>query len=140
VAKRRNRRVDVSVRQALAELLEEEIADPRTAFVTLTDVEVSEDHKHATVYYTVLDQDLVSEPGASGLPREDEVAAGLASAAPRLQGLLARRVRLKNTPGLQFEPDEVAAEGRRIEELLRRVRSEDSDGDGARATGEAGPA
>jgi ribosome-binding factor A len=120
--RKRNRRVDEAVRQAVAELLEEEIADPRTRLVTVTDVEVSEDHKHAIVYYTTLDSGLT---GAEDLPGEDEAAQGLASAAPRLQGLLARRVRLRNTPVLRFEPDAAAAEGRRIDDLLRRLGSEE---------------
>jgi ribosome-binding factor A len=124
---RRNRRVDEAVRQAVAELLEEEIADPRTRLVTVTDAEVTEDHKYATVYYTTLDAELGRD---TRLPAESDAADGLASAAPRLQGLLARRVRLRNTPVLRFEPDAAAAEGRRIDELLRRVR-EDSATDNA---------
>lgn len=121
MTRRSNPRVDERVKQALAELLEAEIADPRTHLVTITDVRVSEDHKHATVYYTTLDADL----GSGELPEEDAAAAGLKSAAPRLQGLLARRVRMRNTPNLRFEPDTAVSEGRRIDELLRRVRDEE---------------
>jgi ribosome-binding factor A len=122
VSRRRNPRVDEAVRQALATLLEEEIADPRTRFVTVTDVEVTEDHKHATVYYTVLDPAVAA---GGELPTADEAADGLRSAAPRLQGLLSRRIRLRNTPVLRFVPDAAAAEGRRIDELLRHVQEEE---------------
>lgn len=127
MARRRNPRVEQAVKQALAELLEKEIADPRVSFTTITDVRVTEDHKQATVYYTTLDRDLVArDPLRSGgdpFPSPDQVADGLVSAAPRLQGLLARRVRLRNTPTLSFQPDPVAAASRRIAELLRRVES-----------------
>lgn len=123
MARKRNPRLEQAVREAVAELLEEEIADPRVSHVTITDVRVSEDQRHATVYYTALDVDLLAaDPDRTGsdVPRGPrEVADGLASAAPRLQGLLARRVRMRHTPALTFEPDQVAAEARRIDELLR---------------------
>ena len=132
--KRRNPRVEQSVLQAVAELLEE-VADPRVRLVTLTDARVSEDHKHATIFYTTIEPELVSRPSrATGdtLHDADAVAAGLASVAPRIQGNVARRLRLRNTPALVFEVDEVAAEGRRIEELLRRATQEQRGaGDGS---------
>lgn len=133
---RRNRRVDEAVRQAVAKLLEEEIGDPRVAFVTVTDARVADDHTHATVYYTTLDEEIVSRPErGDAVPEEDAAAAGLASAAPRIQGLLSRHVRLRNTPMLTFEPDEAAAEGRRIEELLRQIRAEEDRGPDATGAG-----
>lgn len=127
MARKRNPRLEQAVRVAIAELLEEEIADPRVSHVTITDVRVSEDQRHATVYYTTLDQDLIAgDPSHTGSIRPrgpQEVREGLTSAAPRLQGLLARRVRMRNTPTLVFEPDEIAAEARRIEELLRAAHA-----------------
>jgi ribosome-binding factor A len=124
--KRRNRRIDEAVKQGVAELIKEEFGDPRLALVTITDAEVSEDHAYATVYYATVDRDIVSDEGRSDrLPSDDQAADALASAAPRLQGLLSRRLRLRNTPVLRFTPDSAVAEGRRIDELLRRVRAED---------------
>ncbi len=135
MARKRNPRLEQAVREAIAELLEEEIADPRVSHVTITDARVSEDQRHATVYYTALGADLLAaDPRAAGIdvPRGPrEVAEGLASAAPRLQGLLARRVRMRHTPTLAFEPDEVAAEARRIDELLRAARATSPRGDQA---------
>lgn len=126
MTKRRNPRIEQSVRQAVAEMLEE-VADPRVRLVTLTDARVSEDHKHATIFYTTIEPELVARPSRSTgdtLHDADAVAAGLASVAPRIQGHVARRLRLRNTPTLVFQVDEVAAEGRRIEELLRRATHE----------------
>lgn len=125
MARKRSRRTDLAVKEAIAELIEQEIADPRVEFVTITDAEVTEDHRHATVYYTALEPGVVSSRASEKVPDEDAAAAGLASAAPRIQGLLSRRLRLRNTPAIRFEPDTVAAEGRRIEELLRRVHDEE---------------
>lgn len=132
MARKRKPRLEQAVREAIAELLDEEIADPRVAHVTITDARVSEDQRHAIVYYTTLDQDLLAGDQAragNAVPRSPEEAhEGLVSAAPRLQGLLARRVRMRHTPTIAFEPDQIAAEARRIDELLRMARSSSPEG------------
>lgn len=131
MAKRRNPRIDGQVRDAIADLIETETADPRLSFVTITDVSVTPDHKHATVLYSTLDPALVArDPRRSGgdrLADPSEVAAGLDAAAPRLQGLLARRMRLRNTPVLTFKPDPVVEQADRIESLLRQVREQEGE-------------
>lgn len=120
---RRNPRVDGQVREAIADAIESHLADPRLTFVTITDVEVTPDHRYADVYYTALDPDIVSrDPGRTGgdrVPDAAEVAEGLDSAVSRIQGLVSRRVRLRNTPQLRFTPDPVAAQATRVEQLLR---------------------
>lgn len=133
MVRKRKPRLEQAVREAIAELLDEEIADPRVANVTITDARVSEDRRHAVVYYTTLDEDLLAGGQArmgSDAPRgPHEIHEGLVSAAPRLQGLLARRVRMRHTPTLAFEPDQIAAEARRIDELLRAAGSSSSPKD-----------
>jgi ribosome-binding factor A len=126
VAKKRNPRVDKLVREAVADLVDTEVADPRLAFVTFTEAQVTPDHEHALVYYSVLDPDVVSgdprRTGGDRVPTAGEVAEGLASVAPRLQGLVSRRARLRTTPQLRFEPDPVVEQAARVEELLRRIQ------------------
>lgn len=129
--KKRNPRLDAVVREAIADILESEFADPRLSFVTLTEVEVSQDAKHATAYYTTLDPDLVSrdprQTGGDRLAPAHEVATALDAAAPRVQSLLARRVRMRNTPQLSFVPDPVAEQATRVEALLAEVRRDTTD-------------
>lgn len=138
MARKRNPRLDGTIRESLADLLEGEFADPRLNFVTLTEVQTTPDVKHATVFYTTLDPSLVSrdprQTGGDRLPEAHEVEAALAQAAPRLQALLARRVRMRNTPQLHFEPDPVAEQASRVEEVLRQVRDEREAGTDADAT------
>lgn len=127
---KRNPRTDRVVHQALADLIETEIADPRLAFVTITEVKVTPDHEHATVWYSMLDPGIVSrDPRRSGgdrLHEPHEVAEGLAAATPALRALLGQRARLRNVPELHFEPDPVIEQANRVEELLRGL------GDGPR--------
>jgi ribosome-binding factor A len=123
VARKRNPRVDKQVRSALADLIETESADPRLAFVTITEVDVTPDHEVATAYYSTLDPGIVSrDPRRSGgdrIPAPHEVEEGLLAAAPRLRGMLARRVGLRTTPELRFLVDPVTSQSARVDELLR---------------------
>lgn len=125
VAKKRNPRVDRAVRDAVADLVETEIADPRLRLVTFTEAQVTPDHEVATVYYSTLDPSLVSrDPRVTGGDRvaePAEVADGLESAAPRLRGLVSRRAKLRTTPELRFILDPVVAQASRVEELLRDI-------------------
>jgi ribosome-binding factor A len=125
VARKRNPRVDKQTRAALADLIDSEIADPRLAFVTITEVDVTPDHEVATVYYSTLDPGVVARDprrtGGDRIPTAGEVAEGLDAAAPRLRGVLGRRVQLRVSPELRFRPDPVREQASRIDELLRGI-------------------
>ena len=82
-------------------------------------VKVSPDLRVAWVYYTVLGE----EKARAG------TRAALRSAAPHLRRELGRQVRLKVTPELRFEEDEMLATGERIDHLLRQaLPGEEPDG------------
>ena len=104
----RMRRVNEAVREVVSARLAEGLRDPRIGFVTVTSVDTSPDLRQARVYVSVL---------GSG----DERAAtmdGLASAHGLLQQAVARELRMKHTPTLQFVFDESIHRGMRISELL----------------------
>ena len=108
----RMRRVDVAVRQVLGEVVAQDLKDPRVGFVTVTDVETSPDLRHARVYVSVL-----------GDPAEQEASLeGLRSAHGFLQLRLARELRMKHTPELQFVLDDTAERAFRLERLLEDER------------------
>ncbi|MCC5948267.1 MAG: 30S ribosome-binding factor RbfA [Nitriliruptoraceae bacterium] len=125
MSRKRNPRVDKQVRAAIADLIETEAADPRLAFVTITEADVTPDHEVATIYYSTLDPSLVSRDprrtGGDRVPEAEEVADGLEAAASRLRTLLARRVKLRVTPELRFRRDPVVEQATRIDELLRSI-------------------
>ncbi len=104
----RMRRVDEAIREVLSDAVGEGLKDPRIGFVTVTDVKTSPDLRHARVFVTVLgDQD-----------RRDATLEGLQSAHGVLQGRLARELRMKRTPTLQFAYDETTDRAMHIEALL----------------------
>jgi ribosome-binding factor A len=104
----RMRRVDTAVRQVLGDALSQDLKDPRVGFVTVTDVSTSPDLRHARVYVSIL-----------GTPAEQQASLeGLRSAHGYLQGRVARELRLKNTPELDFILDDTAEKAFRLERIL----------------------
>lgn len=102
------RRVNEAVREVLSARIAEGLKDPRIGFVTVTSVDTSPDLRSARVYVSVLGDE----------SEREATLAGLASAHGPLQSALARELRMKNTPTLQFIFDESIDRGMRITELL----------------------
>jgi ribosome-binding factor A len=121
----RTDRVGEEFREILAESIQG-LKDPRVGFVTVTGVKVSPDLHVAWVYYTVL-----GDEKARVATR-----AALRSATPHLRRVLGREIRLKVTPELRFEEDELADAAERIDRLLDQAThgahaeqgTEDADG------------
>ena len=104
----RMRRVDAAMRHVIGDAVAHDLKDPRVGFVTVTDVETSPDLRHARVYVSVL-----------GTPEEQEASlSGLQSAHGVLQRRIARELRLKNTPELDFVLDHTAENAFRLERLM----------------------
>ncbi|HKF79970.1 MAG TPA: 30S ribosome-binding factor RbfA [Thermoleophilaceae bacterium] len=104
----RMRRVNEAVREVLSWRLAEGLKDPRIGFVTVTAVETSPDLRRARVFVSVLGDEA----------DRDRTLAGLASSHGVLQADIARALRMKRTPTLEFVYDESIDRGMRISELL----------------------
>jgi ribosome-binding factor A len=102
------------VREAIREVLAAEVErlkDPRVGFVTITDVTVSADLRHAKAFYTVYGS-------------EEERAAtreGLRRATGHLRGAVAHQVRLRFAPTLELVEDPLPDRTRRVEGILARL-------------------
>jgi ribosome-binding factor A len=113
----RARRLAERIQVVVAQMLEGRIKDPRLGFVTLTDVRVTGDLQHATVFYTVLGD---AEARAA-------TAAALASARGVLRSEVGRQTGLRLTPSLEFQLDEVPEGATHLEEVLREARQRDAE-------------
>jgi ribosome-binding factor A len=120
--------VGEALRHVLAELLMRgAVHDPLLAEANLTvsEVRMSRDLRHAVAYVTELGGEL-----------RGELLEALEQAAPYLRGEAARRIHLKYAPTLVFRVDPSFAEAARIDALLARERAsldqarEDDDGAG----------
>jgi ribosome-binding factor A len=106
----RQLRVAEEIRHVLAGLFARHpFRDPELAGaeITVTEVRISGDLKHATVF--------VARLGRSDV---DALLPALKRAAPFLRTQLAHALRLRAVPDLSFQPDRALAQGMAIERLL----------------------
>ena len=113
----RMQRVNEAVREVVSEAIVDELTDPRIGFVTVTQVKVSPDLKHARVFITVMGEEKA----------RDATLSGLASSHGPIQAKIARDLKLKHTPMVEFVYDENTDKMFRIDELLRDEDKNKSD-------------
>jgi ribosome-binding factor A len=122
----RARRLAEAIRRLAGEWLEAELADQPGPLVTVTDVRVTGDLHHASVFFTVLGDD-----------RERAAAeAWMTASTTRARTFVASQLRLRHAPTLEFVPDTVPGQGMRIDRLLAELGTTppvgpDQEGSGA---------
>jgi ribosome-binding factor A len=116
MANPRVRKIADRIKVVVAEMLERRIKDPRLGFVTITDVRVTGDAQHASVFYTVFGEE--AEVAAS--------AAALESAKGVLRAEVGKQLGVRHVPTLEFIHDALPENARHLEELLAQVRESDA--------------
>jgi ribosome-binding factor A len=116
----RARRLAETIRRLVGEWLEAERADQPGPLVTVTDVRVTGDLHHASVFFTVLGDD--TEQAAAQ--------AWLADATTRARTFVASQLRLRHAPTLEFVADTVPGQGMRIDRLLAELGAPDGPDQG----------
>ncbi|MEZ5111416.1 MAG: 30S ribosome-binding factor RbfA [Microbacteriaceae bacterium] len=133
MASERAARLADRIKVIIAERLEKGLRDPRLGFVTLTDVQVTGDLQHASVFYTVMGD----EEARAG------TAAALASATGFLRTEVGKNLNTRLTPTLEFILDAIPENADHISTLLREARERDADvarlASGASYAGDANP-
>ena len=123
----RAQRIADQIQREIATLIQLEVNDPRVGMVSVTGVDVCNDLAHAKILFTVLnthhgDEGLVSDtltdPGALDQLEIDENLKALRKASGFLRTLLAKRLRLRSTPKLQFIYDSSVQRGQRLSGLI----------------------
>lgn len=104
----RSRRIAEQIQRELSDIIRMELKDPRVGMITITDVEVSQDNAHAKVFFTSLGDE----------PQIAATSEALGHAAGFLRSQLARRIRLRTIPQLQFKHDASVERGARLSRLI----------------------
>jgi ribosome-binding factor A len=108
--KHRLKRVQEVIKRELSELIVRELTFD-SALVTVQEVEITPDLKHAHVFVSVLGTDA----------DRDNALAKLHDHRKELQALVARRVVLKFTPQLHFKFDAALERGTRVINILDEI-------------------
>lgn len=129
----RARKVADRIREITVRALEREVRDPRLGFVTITDVRVTGDLQHATIFYTVLGTD----------EERADTTAALSSAKGVVRRELGKGLSLRLTPSIEFMLDALPESASTIEHLLDEARMRDRQSHDAASSaqyaGEADP-
>jgi ribosome-binding factor A len=104
----RAHRVGDQIQRELADILANEVKDPRVGPVTLTGVDVSADLSHATVRFTQL----------SGKEKAQAAIDALSRTAGFLRSELGRRLNLYSVPQLHFAYDDTIESAMRMSQLI----------------------
>ena len=113
----RARKLSERIQQIVAQMLDTRVKDPRLGFVTVTDVRVTGDLQHASVFYTVLG--------------DEEARAGSAAALESAKGLIrsevGRQTGIRLTPTLEFIADALPQTAQVLEDALRQAAARDAE-------------
>ena len=106
----RNERVAEQVKKVVSEALRTKVDDSDIGMVTVTEVEVTKELETATIYYTSLNDN------------KEQVAEGLNRAKGLLRSEVAKEIRLRKAPELEFKYDSSIEYGNKIESLLNEIK------------------
>ena len=109
----RSERVGELLTEVIADVLREDIRDPRVTAVTITAAKVTKDLRQARIYFTIL---------GGATENKDTVLAGLKSALGFIRARIGKQLKLRFVPALEFFYDDSVDEAERIEKLLRQVK------------------
>lgn len=108
---KRSQRVGDLLRQEIADIIMNRLKDPRLGFVTVTEVKVTDDLKTARVFISILKEE------------ELDLTLEILNAAKRfIRSEVAKRVKLRSVPIIEFRIDEAIKYGDKIERLLREIK------------------
>lgn len=109
---RRQERLNEQFREEISELLLRQLKDPRLAgIVSITEVSISPDMKHATVFISVLGDD----------EQKQKVLSGMVAASGFIRRELSHRLDIRHMPEIECRLDETIEKGARILDLIKQV-------------------
>jgi len=112
----RARKLAERIKVLVAEALERAVKDPDLGFVTITEVKVTPDLQHASIFYTVY-----------GSAEEKKHSAEIIE---KNRGLVRREVghnlSIRLTPTIEFIPDEIPETAAAMNDLLAEARARDA--------------
>ncbi len=115
MTRQRPQRLGELLKEEISDILLREVKDPRIGFVSVTDVEVSGDLKHAKVFVSVYGDE----------KEQQDTMKGLDTATGYIRKLIGERITVYHTPEIVFRYDNSIEHGAHISELLEKIKKED---------------
>lgn len=109
----RSKRIADQIQKDIVQILRFKVKDPRIQWVTINDVEVTDDNTWAKIYWTVLNEE-----------KRLEVNKALESATGFIRSELSHGFKTYTIPQLKFVYDESMVRGSKILGILNQVKDE----------------
>lgn len=103
-------RLNHTFMEEISQILMTEVKDENIKFVTITDVDITNDLSYAKIYFTVLDEE-----------NKNEVLKALNNASRFIRGKLSERIEIRHTPELNFIYDDSISYGEHIEDIIEKI-------------------
>ena len=110
----RSDRMAEQLRRELAEIVRDEIKDPRLGFISFTEVRMSRDLSHAVIYCSFFNSE-----------RQQEAIDVLNRAVGFIRKEIGRRIRARIVPTLKFVIDESVTRGEAMDDLISEAMNRD---------------
>lgn len=114
----RSQRMAEQIRRDLADIVRDELKDPRMGLLSFTAVKLNRDLSNAIIYCSVMEDE-----------KQAETLDTLNRAAGFLRSKLARRIRARTVPSLKFVNDDSVSRGAAMENLIRKAVASDKHQD-----------
>src|SRR4051812_40641659 len=112
------------IREIVAKRIERGLRDPRLGFVTITDVRMTGDLQHASIFYTVYGSD----------EERADSAAALKAATGMFRTEVGKNITARLTPTLEFIADAIPENAAAIDSLLKEAAQRDAEAQAAAAS------
>ncbi|MBE6150141.1 MAG: 30S ribosome-binding factor RbfA [Firmicutes bacterium] len=109
----KTQRIASNIIKELSYILAYEVKDEDIKFVTVTDCKLSPDLSYAKIYVTVFDKNKI-----------DTTMKALKDANGFIRRELSNRVDIRHTPELDFVYDESIEYGKKIEDIIEKIKEE----------------
>lgn len=113
----RARKLAERIKVLVAEALSSAVKDPDLGFVTITDVKVTPDLQHSTIYYTVYGSDEEKKQSAEIIERNRGV----------IRREVGHNLNIRLTPTVEFVLDEIPETAAHMNDLLAQARERDEE-------------
>lgn len=115
MSERRQQRVAEEIQRRASQFIREELKDPRLGFLTITGVEINSDLTQATVFVSVLGDEV----------EQTQTMEALWSAKGLIKRDIGDWLRIRTTPEITFKHDTSIERGMRILQLMQGLERED---------------
>ncbi len=115
MVKERDRRLGELLKEEISDILRREVRDPRIGFVSITEVDVSGDLRHAKVFVSVMGDE----------QEKQDTMEGLEEATGYIRSLVGDRITVYHTPEIIFRYDDSIEHGIHISQVIKEARKED---------------